>query len=142
MVDPAVSDPVIADALPTLLVVEDEVLVRLVIAEYLRDCGYKVIEASDVAEAKAVLEADTDVELVFSDVQMPGEGDGFALATWIRQHYPTVDVILTSGLPGAAEKARDLCHEGSLVAKPYDHGSILRRVQELSRARAKARLSK
>jgi CheY-like chemotaxis protein len=64
----------------TILVVEDEVLIRLPLAEYLRDCGYRVFEASNVAEAKAVLDADTPVDLVFSDVNMPGNENGFALA--------------------------------------------------------------
>jgi CheY-like chemotaxis protein len=67
-------------SIQTILVVEDEVLIRLPLAEYLRDCGYSVFEASNVAEAKAVLDADTPVDLVFSDVNMPGNENGFALA--------------------------------------------------------------
>ena len=76
----------------TILVVEDEVLIRLPLAEYLRDCGYRVFEASNVAEA--VLDADTPVDLVFSDVNMPGNENGFALAVWICQRHPDTNVIL------------------------------------------------
>jgi DNA-binding NtrC family response regulator len=81
------------------------VLIRLPLAEYLRDCGYRVFEANNVAEAKAVLDADTPVDLVFSDVNMPGNENGFALALRIRQRHPDTKVILTSGIANAAEKA-------------------------------------
>lgn len=124
---------VASNTIPTILVVEDEVLVRLAIADYLRDCGYKVFEAGNVAEAKSVLNADASVDLVFSDVQMPGGETGFDLAVWVRRHYPAIRVIITSGLPNAAEKARDVCHEGPVVAKPYDHDFVLVRIQALLR---------
>jgi CheY-like chemotaxis protein len=116
---------------PTILVVEDEVITRLVISDYLRECGYKVFEAGSVDEAKSVLLAGTPVELVFSDVQMPGKEDGFALARWIRQHRPGIRVLLTSGISGAAERARDLCEDGPLLAKPYEPATAVQRIQSL-----------
>ena len=72
-------------------------LIRLPLAEYLRDCGYRVFEASNAAEAKAVVDADTPVDLVFSDVNMPGNENGFALAVWIRHDLPSMK--LDTGLP-------------------------------------------
>jgi CheY-like chemotaxis protein len=138
MSDVAVHEPASSEPSPTILVVEDEVLVRLAIADYLRECGYKVFEASDVVEARAILAAEVAPDVVFSDVQMPGAEDGFALARWIREHHPDVQVILTSGLAGAADKAQDLCHEGPMVPKPYDREAVLRYIQDLLRkARAK-----
>ncbi|MFC5085869.1 response regulator [Microvirga arabica] len=84
---------------PTILVVEDEVLVRLVIADYLRECGYKVYEAVNAGEALEVLQSSrVPIDVVFSDVQMPGEIDGFGLARWVRANKPGVQVILTSGV--------------------------------------------
>jgi DNA-binding NtrC family response regulator len=65
--------------------------------------GYRVFEGSNVAEAKAVLHADTPIDLVFSDVNMPGNPNGFALAVWIRQRHPNTKVLLTSGIAHAAE---------------------------------------
>ena len=130
--------PANVDRVSVILVVEDEVLVRMVIADYLRDCGYRVFEAANVDEAKAVLTADTEVDLVFSDVQMPGASDGFELASWIRTHHPGVAVILTSGWAGAADKARDLCHAGPVVPKPYQHATVLRRIQGLLRKAGRA----
>jgi DNA-binding response OmpR family regulator len=120
-------------AIHTILVVEDEVLIRLPLAEYLRDCGYRVFEASNVTEAKTVLDADTPVDLVFSDVNMPGNENGFVLASWVRQQHPDTQVLLTSGIANAAGKAGDLCEEGPLLAKPYTHTVVLRRIQSLLR---------
>jgi DNA-binding response OmpR family regulator len=122
------------DVAPTVLVVEDEVLVRLALADYLRDCGLRVFEAYDVDEAKAILESNAGVDVVFSDVQLRGAQDGFALARWTREHHPGVQIILTSGWAGAADKARALCHEGSVMDKPYEHEAVLQRIQDLLRS--------
>jgi CheY-like chemotaxis protein len=68
----------------TVLVIEDEVLVRMVIADYLRECGFRVVEASTADEGMRVLKTNERVDIVFSDVQMPGSLDGFELAQWLR----------------------------------------------------------
>jgi CheY-like chemotaxis protein len=116
----------------TILVVEDEVLIRLVIAEYLRECGYKVHEAATADEAVAVLEApEVSVDIVFSDVVMPGSMDGFALARWVRAHRPGIQVILTSGIDRSAEKAGELCEAGPLLQKPYHPQHAVDRIRQL-----------
>ncbi|WP_325352830.1 response regulator [Acidisoma sp.] len=125
------AEPVARDTPQTVLVVEDEILVRMVIADYLRDCGYRVIEAGDAEEALKVLQSSEDVHVVFSDVQMPGEMDGFGLARWIRQNQPQVKVLLTSGNAKAAATAHDLCEEGPLEAKPYQPQTVLDRIKRL-----------
>src|SRR4051794_41042415 len=66
----------------------------------------------EAAAALVILGTGEAVELVFSDVQMPGATDGFGLARWVREHRPGVDVILTSGMARKAEKAGDLCGHG------------------------------
>lgn len=121
------------DPIQTILVVEDEVLVRLPLAEYLRDCGFRVFEAATVAEAKAVLYANTPIDLVFSDVNLAEAEDGFALASWIRQNRPDVKVLLASGAASAAKKAGDLCMDGPMLSKPYEYTEVLRRIQTLIR---------
>jgi len=115
------------------MVVETEVLVRMPLAEYLRECGYRVCEAANVAEAKAVLNADTPVHLVLTEVNLPGEENGFTLASWVRQHHPDTHVVLASGVANSAEKAGDLCENGPMLAKPYQHEVVLRRIQTLLR---------
>ncbi|MCW0235676.1 MAG: response regulator [Ferrovibrio sp.] len=119
-----------------VLVVEDEVLVRMVIAEYLRDCGYVVIEAGNAKEAVALFQADIEVDVVFTDVQMPGEMDGFGLARWVRQTRPGVDVIITSGAAKAADAAAGLCEDGPFMQKPYEAEDVIRRIRQLLAARA------
>jgi DNA-binding response OmpR family regulator len=107
--------------------------VLILVAEYLRDCGYRVFEAAGVAEAKAVLDADAPVDLVFTDVNLPSEENGFMLASWIRQHHSGTQVLLTSGIANATEKAGDLCESGPLLAKPYTANVVLQRIQTLLR---------
>jgi CheY-like chemotaxis protein len=115
-----------------ILVVEDEVLVRLTVSEFLRDCGFQVFEAADGEEAVKVLTASTaPIDLVFSDIQMP-RLDGFGLACWIRENRPHVKVILTSGNPASvAAKASDLCEQGPIVSKPYDHARLRQTIERM-----------
>jgi DNA-binding NtrC family response regulator len=123
----------------TVLVVEDEVLARMVIAQYLRDCDYKVIEASTADEALIILlERDIIVDIVFSDVEMPGSMDGFALSTWIRRNRPGLDVILAGSVPRAANAAAELCDADS-VPKPYEPQSVVDQIRRLMAARAASR---
>jgi CheY-like chemotaxis protein len=117
---------------PTVLVVEDEVLIRLVIADYLRECGYRVHEAANAAEAVAVLESGTvAIDIVFSDVLMPGDMDGFGLARWVRSHQPNVRVILTSSVERSADIAATLCEAGPLLEKPYEPHGVVDRIRQL-----------
>jgi CheY-like chemotaxis protein len=116
---------------PTVLVVEDEWIVRMSVADYLRGCGYRVLEAGNAAEAITALEADAGIAIVFSDVQMPGSMDGWGLARWVRQERPGVKIILTSGVLRATEAAGDLCEDGPLMEKPYSHTELERRIRML-----------
>ena len=122
----------------TILVVEDDVLVRMPIAQYLRDCGYKVIEASNSDEATQVLRhQETSVDVVFGDIEMPGAVDGFGLAKWIREHRPGLDVLLAGTVPRAVESAKDLCEQGS-VPKPYEAQTVHNHIRRLLAARQAA----
>jgi DNA-binding NtrC family response regulator len=119
----------------TILVVEDDVLVRMPIAQYLRDCGYKVVEASDADEAMHVLQhQETVVHVVFSDIEMPGAVDGFGLAKWVREHRPGLDVLLAGTVPRAVEGAKELCEQGS-VPKPYEAQTVHNHIRRLLAAR-------
>ena len=119
----------------TVLVVEDEVLLRLIISEYLRDCGYKVIEAADADEAVLVLkQPDLVIDVLFTDIEMPGSMDGFALAQWSRSNRPGLEVILTGTVPRAVNAAANLCEEGPLP-KPYEPQSVHDRIRRLLAAR-------
>ncbi len=118
--------------------VEDEVVIRMVISEYLRGCGYKVIEAASADEAVIVLQhLDIKVDVVFSDIEMPGSMDGFALSTWVRANRSGVDVILTGTVARAANAAADLCESGPLP-KPYEPQIAVDRIRRLLAARKKS----
>jgi CheY-like chemotaxis protein len=116
----------------TVLVVEDDVLIRSVICAYLRDCGYRVIETADAAEAVMVLgREEARVDIVFTDVEMPGPMDGFALAQWVRRQRPDVEVVMAGTPARAAEAAGELCQEGPHKAKPDDPQVVLDRIRRL-----------
>jgi CheY-like chemotaxis protein len=85
-----------------------------------------------------VLNAGTAVDVVFSDVQLPGPMDGFGLARWIRQHHPSVRVLLASGYAGEAHRAAELCDDGPLLTKPYGEDEVLRRIQLLLQRAARS----
>lgn len=119
------------DRPPVVLVVEDEVLIRLAIADYLRDCGYTVLEAAAAEEAMAIFGAAITVDVVFSDENLHGPVNGFTLATWIRQNHPGIPVLLTSGAMKAAEVAADVCSDGPLIEKPYPVEHVGDRIKAL-----------
>jgi DNA-binding response OmpR family regulator len=96
----------------------------------LRNCGYKVIEGIVAEDVWTVLAAGADLDIIFSEVQLAGGADGFALARRVRQMNPEIDVILTSGLVGAAEKSKDLCEEGPMK-KPYRSQDVISRIKLL-----------
>jgi DNA-binding response OmpR family regulator len=117
----------------TVIVIEPDILVRMVIAEYLRDCGYKVVEGVTADDVMAVLGTGRKIDIVLAEVQLTGI-DGFALSHWIRSNHPTIDVILTSGVDKAADEAGDICDEGPLK-KPYHPRELVRRINILHERR-------
>jgi DNA-binding response OmpR family regulator len=124
-----------------ILVVEPDILVRMVIASYLRECGYRVLEGVTAADVTTVLGSGQTIDVVLSEVRLRGKMDGFGLARWVREHHPDVDVILTSGAARAADKAKDLCDDGPLE-KPYEPQEVVRRInllRERQRTAPKAR---
>ncbi len=104
----------------TILVVEDEHRVRRVTSTDLRNIGYSVVEAEDAAMAKSILESEEHaIDLVFSDVIMPGELDGHMLVKWVRKTYPDIKVILTSGYSIGKAVDNSIVLECPLITKPY-----------------------
>jgi CheY-like chemotaxis protein len=119
---------VVAKLSNTVLVVEDDVLIRLAISAHLRDAGYRVIEAVTADEARTTLLTGEPVMLVFSDINLPGPWQGTDLAAWVRSDFPEIKVILTStafhqvaGLP-----ACDL-----FIPKPYLPEEIAEQIRKL-----------
>ena len=122
----------------TILVVEDEPLVRMNMAEHLAEAGFRVVEASDGAQAIEALEANHTISGVFSDIQMPGAVDGFSLRRWVQQNRPGMVVLLTSGVSNVQSAAGHLGQPRWIVFKPYDMGEVEKRLRELLASRSNA----
>lgn len=120
---------------PVVLVAEDELLIRLNVAQHLRDCGFEVVEAVSGAEAQELILSGLEVDLVFSDIQMP-DVDGIKLAQWLRDQGVEAPIVLTSGMPDALEAAKQACANVSVfVPKPYDHQSLVQHIRAILSAR-------
>jgi len=103
-----------------ILVVEDEPFLRIALCEDLRAAGLSVIEAASADEALECLQAGLAVEVVFSDIQMPGTLDGIGLARQLGRTRPDIRVILTSGNSGPPDDLEGI----RFVPKPYEHGTV------------------
>jgi CheY-like chemotaxis protein len=120
-----------------VLVAEPDVLVRLLICHYLRECGYRVVEAANADEAVTILSSrDTRIDIVLCVVELTGAMDGFGLARWVRSRLPDIDVILAGSSTRTAQAAGKLCEEG-LLYKPYDHKLLAERIKRLLAARGR-----
>jgi two-component system, response regulator PdtaR len=111
---------------PIVLVVEDEVLLRVMMVEFLKSCGFAVLAADSADQAIGHLQTHRHIGAVFSDIQMPGSMDGVGLARWSRRERPDVKMLLTSGrgLPPGGE-------DWPMLAKPYRMGDVERELREL-----------
>jgi DNA-binding NtrC family response regulator len=115
-------------AVVTVLVADDEVLLRLSMADRLREEGFAVIEAANADEAIAVLQTAMPVDVVLTDVTMPGSINGVGLARFVETHRPEIKVILTSGTLVAAPAG---CRLDGFFLKPYDLSRIVRLIRSL-----------
>jgi response regulator RpfG family c-di-GMP phosphodiesterase len=124
-------------AIKTVLVLDGDALVRMPVVQYLRDCGYRVVEAATTEEAIAILQkTDIPVDLVLSEIEIPGSMNGFGFAQWARSVRPELQILL-AGTPGRTDQnAAELCEAGPLLMKPYDHKIVLDRIKRLLAARA------
>jgi DNA-binding NtrC family response regulator len=124
---------------PTILIVDDEALIRSMLSDYLQECGFKVLESSTADEAILIIEqSDVIIDLVFSDVSMPGSMDGFGLAHWIRANRPGLSLVLASGDAKKVTSATELCKNEPFMTKPYDLSAVVAKIRETiesSRAR-------
>lgn len=116
----------------TILVAEPDVLVRLAMAQYLRDCGYRVVETATSEEVVIVLDrSEVPVELVMCDVEIPGEKNGFALSHWMQEHHPDIDLVLVGSDAAVASAAAELCDRGPFLSRPYEPKDVLVRIQTM-----------
>jgi len=128
------TDPVApARTTPVVLVVEDEVLVRMLACDILDDGGFKSLEAVAAREALALIDARPDIAVMFTDVDMPGEINGLGLAHLVAMRAPKVGIVVTSGAsePGPG----DLPEAARFLRKPYSPSALLELVAEMIASR-------
>jgi CheY-like chemotaxis protein len=119
------------DGPPCVLVVEDEALLRALIADELRTAGLRVVEATDADDAWSYAAAGGPVDVLFSDIQMPGSMSGVELAHKLLQRSPHLDVIITSGKTTSS----DLAGIRAFLPKPYTPARVVAAVLTALRSR-------
>lgn len=113
-----------ATAGPLIMLVEDHVQLRSILERVLVSLGYRVQAVANGDDALQALRQGASVDLIFSDVRMPGSTDGLALAAWVRQHHPAIRVLLQSGY--ADTKAA----EWPILRKPYTDAELVEALRQ------------
>lgn len=116
-----------AERAGVVLVVEDEVLIRMGAVDLVESAGFEAVEARDADEAIQILEARSDIGLVFTDVDMPGTMDGLKLCRYIRERWPPVRLIVASGM--AILDQSQLPEGARFFPKPYVEQSIVEAIR-------------
>jgi len=125
----------------TVLLVEDEPLIRLFVAELLEDAGFKVVEAANANEALVLMWAGLDINVLLTDVDMPNGCNGFELARQVHEFWPGVEILIMSGRQWPAEG--DLPQGAAFLAKPCPNETIVSHVHSASeRSKRFARFGK
>ncbi|WP_276122060.1 response regulator [Pararhizobium qamdonense] len=113
----------------TVLVVEDEILIRMDVATFLEDEGFTVHEAADADEAISILDKHPDIKVMFTDIDMPGTMDGLKLAAAVRDRWPPVQIIVTSGHWQLNDDMLPV--QGRFFSKPYDRSRVIDAIREM-----------
>ncbi len=125
----------------TILVVEHDILVRQPLSQYLRDCGYLVVEAVSANEARQLLSSgERKIDVALIGIRSVPSESGFALASWVRQNHPAVKVLLGGTMTKVLQLAGELCDDGP--DGPVDHRAVLDHIRLLLAARERGRGSK
>jgi DNA-binding NtrC family response regulator len=126
-----VADPLAApETRPVVLLVEDDFPVRRVAAEYLREAGYRVIEATNAADSMQVIAARVHVDIVFADFSLPGSLTGHMLAQWLARQFPSLPVLLTSGY-STTLSGFDKGKVRRFMPKPYDLRQLQAQIEDM-----------
>lgn len=112
-----------------VLVGEDEILLRMAIVDCLENAGFVVLEAGDADEAIDILQSKPDIRLLFTDVDMPGSMDGLKLAAAVRDRWPPIEIVVTSGQ--VSLRSDQLPRGGQFFPKSYNGSNVVRAVQEM-----------
>jgi CheY-like chemotaxis protein len=115
--------------LPVVLVVEDEMLLRMRAVDMVEDAGYTPVEAVDADEAVKILESRSDIALMFTDIQMPGSMDGLGLAHSVHERWPPIKIIVVSGALKLADI--ELPADSRFFGKPLEPKEMIAEMQNM-----------
>jgi len=112
-----------------VLVVEDEMLLRMRAVDMVEDAGYTSVEAVDADQAVAILESRSDIALLFTDIQMPGSMDGLGLAHSVHERWPPIKIIMVSGQLKLA--SIDIPADSRFFGKPLEAGEMIAEMRSM-----------
>lgn len=115
---------------PVVLIVEDELLIRMDAIEMIEAAGFDTLEAANADEAIAILATRPDIHVVFTDIQMPGSMDGVKLAHFVRDRWPPIKIIATSA--HIRVQGYELPNGGRFLPKPYTAEEVARHLRDLT----------
>ena len=120
----------------SVLIVDGDIVSRHVIADYLRQCGYAVVEAANASEAMIALqEATLSIDVILCEVTAVGSQSCFELANWVRANRPELEVRLAGGLEMTAQTAAELCETGPHLKRPYEPSAVVDYIKRLRASR-------
>src|SRR6202048_5172414 len=121
----------------TVLVLDGDVLVRMPVVQFLRDCASRFVEPASTDEAIVILQkTNMPVDLVLSEIDIPGSMNGFGFAQWARSVRPEMKILLAGTAERPVRNGAGLCEGGPTLKRPYDHKLVLERIKRLLAARA------
>jgi DNA-binding NtrC family response regulator len=124
---------------PSILIVDGDIVSRHAIADYLRHCGYAVVEAATTDEAMTALgEPSLGVDVILCDASAIGSQTAFGLSTWVRANRPELEVRLAGSLEGTLDTAAELCENGPHLARPYEPQAVVSYIKQLRASRDRA----
>jgi CheY-like chemotaxis protein len=125
-----------AEPVPAILIVDGDIVSRHVIADYLRHCGYSVVEAANTDEGLIALGEQTlSIDVILCDISAVGSQNGFELSNWVRANRPELEVRFAGSIEMAAETAAELCETGPHLARPYEPGAVIDYIKRLRASR-------
>jgi DNA-binding NarL/FixJ family response regulator len=117
---------------PIVMLIDEDAVARTAVANYLRECGFRVIETDAEADGKKVLQAQRHaIDIAICAPSSTRSSEHFEFVRWVRTHHPTVRLLIAATLEKTAKLAAEVCEEGPHLRKPYEHQALLDWIKRL-----------
>src|ERR1044072_3608072 len=120
---------IVSTEVPNVLIVEDEMVLRMRAVDIVEDAGFRSIEAVNADQAISILESRSDISLLFTDIQMPGSMDGLKLAHAVHNRWPAIKIILVSGQIKLTDA--DTPADSRFFGKPLEMAQMITQLQDM-----------